>query len=452
MYDFSQWVIIFTVYSFLGWLAETVFCMFRDKCYVNRGFLQGPLCPIYGVGAILVLLLAEPLQAYPWAVFAASVLIATALEYFAGWLLEAIFGLRWWDYSGRRLQIRGRVSLVTSLMFGGMGTALIYLLQPLFDRLLPFISSGTQRTIGAIVLFLMLRDFLNSLAAASDLSEAVKSAQQEEDGGNRLTRAFPNIQSPEFAAQLDTLKERIHRAKTQRLEKNRAAWTQWKEKSDESRAVGRAAWKELTFPKLVWVFFVGCLLGTIIEMVFCLVTSGVLMSRQGVIYGPFSQIYGFGAVLIVLLTTPIAHKSDRWLFGAGMVIGGGYETICALIQEAMLGSQSWNYAHHPFSLFGGRTSLLYMFFWGVLVVIYMRRIYPWMLGLVERISPRPQRLFAIGFSIFMVFNLTISGLAVGRWGERMAGLSADSPIEVWLDERYPDDFLREIYPHMVFAS
>jgi len=82
------------------------------------------------------------------------------------------------------------------------------------------------------------------------------------------------------------------------------------------------------------------------------------------LYGPFSQIYGFGAVIMVLLLTPLSLKGKSWLFCGSAVVGGLFEVVCSLVQEAFFGSVSWQYSGQAFSLFGGRTSLIYMFFWG----------------------------------------------------------------------------------------
>jgi len=136
-----KYVCIFMVYSFLGWVYETILLTVQNRKWENRGFLFGPICPIYGVGAVTIILLMALTQRHgielrAWQVFAVSVVGSAILEYFTSWGLEKLFHAKWWDYSNWPLNLQGRISLLTSLGFGLAGLLIVYCLAPFTARLI----------------------------------------------------------------------------------------------------------------------------------------------------------------------------------------------------------------------------------------------------------------------------------------------------------------------------
>ncbi len=130
MSTFSFLIIAFTFYSFLGWILETVYCSLLGKKFVYRGFLVGPVCPIYGFGALAVVSILSPLKGYPPLVFLAAVILTSLVEYITGYLLERIFNKTWWDYSHRKYNLHGRICLAFSLIWGVLSFILVYLIAP----------------------------------------------------------------------------------------------------------------------------------------------------------------------------------------------------------------------------------------------------------------------------------------------------------------------------------
>ena len=124
----------FFTYAILGWMVESLYCSIFAKPkphWINRGFLYGPYCPIYGFGALIVLGTMWPLRAYPMVVFGVSMVLTSALEYFTSWLLEKMFHTRWWDYSTYRFNLKGRICLRNSFFFGLLGLVVVYGVHPL---------------------------------------------------------------------------------------------------------------------------------------------------------------------------------------------------------------------------------------------------------------------------------------------------------------------------------
>ena len=205
----------------------------------------------------------------------------------------------------------------------------------------------------------------------------------------------------------------------------------------------------LNFYKLFWMFFICCFLGVVIETVFCLVTTGRLMQRTGLVWGPFNLIYGIGAVLLTICLRPLIGKSDRWIFIGGAVLGGAFEYLCSWLQEKILGTVSWDYSEYRFNL-NGRINLLYCLFWGVLALVWIKEIYPRLNGWIERHVPR---IYGVTLSwilvVFMLLNTAVSGMAVFRQAQRYDGIPATSGWQQLMDEKYPDEKLAKIYPSMV---
>ena len=143
----SKYFILFIIYSFAGWVMETLWVSWCNKRLVDRGFLIGPYCPIYGFGALLIVLLLNKLAFSPILVFLMTIFVCGALEYFASWIMEKIFKARWWDYGKRRFNINGRICLETASLFGLGGCIVIRLINPVIANLLSstiFKSSGSR--------------------------------------------------------------------------------------------------------------------------------------------------------------------------------------------------------------------------------------------------------------------------------------------------------------------
>ena len=131
----------------------------------------------------------------------------------------------------------------------------------------------------------------------------------------------------------------------------------------------------LCFYKLVWVFALCSVIGVIVETVFCFIFKGYFESRQGMLYGPFNQIYGFGAVLLALVLHRVQSKGPLMVFGVSALLGGVFEAVCSLLQQQYLGTVPWDYKWMPFAIGSGRTNLLYMIFFGILGVSFVRYVY-----------------------------------------------------------------------------
>lgn len=163
----------FFAYAFLGWCAEVVFAALKSGRFVNRGFLNGPICPIYGFGIVAVLFCLRPIQGNLLALYAGSVVLTTVLEWATGFLMEKLFHQRWWDYSNMPLNIGGYVCLPFSLVWGFACLLIVKLLHPLIAGSIALLPEALSTILLAVFAALFLTDVVLSAAKAFKLDRTL---------------------------------------------------------------------------------------------------------------------------------------------------------------------------------------------------------------------------------------------------------------------------------------
>lgn len=158
MYNIFLLMALFLIYSFMGWVMESTYCFITTKKFVNRGFLIGPVVPIYGTGGILIYVLLKKYLDGPIVLFVMSMVICTILEYFTSYYMEKIFKTRWWDYSDRKFNLNGRVCLFNTLCFGILSIVIMYYLNPLLISMLESIDIMLLKVITSILMIIFLID------------------------------------------------------------------------------------------------------------------------------------------------------------------------------------------------------------------------------------------------------------------------------------------------------
>lgn len=154
MNQVCMYFLLFMIYSIIGWLIEVVGKLITEHRFINRGFLIGPYCPIYGWGGLLMTISFKRYLDDPFTLFIMIVLLCSLLEYFTSYFMEKIFKMRWWDYNHFRFNINGRICLETMIPFGLGGLLVMYVLSPFFLDLLSRMNSVVMCTL-AIILFVV---------------------------------------------------------------------------------------------------------------------------------------------------------------------------------------------------------------------------------------------------------------------------------------------------------
>lgn len=153
----------FWIYSFLGWAVESTICSVNEHKIINRGFLSGPICPIYGSGAMIVILSLTPFLAHPVFLFIDAVVLTSILEYFTSYAMEKLFHARWWDYSKHHFNLNGRICLKSSLFFGVLSLAVMYLLHPGVVHMVGLLPQTARILISIVVLLLFAVDLFTTV-------------------------------------------------------------------------------------------------------------------------------------------------------------------------------------------------------------------------------------------------------------------------------------------------
>lgn len=158
-------ILYFFVYGFLGWCTEVIFAAFKQHRFVNRGFLNGPICPIYGVGVTLVIACLEVFQSNLLLLYISSVILVTVLEGVTGWAMDRLFHNKWWDYSKLPFNIGGYVCLLFSLIWGVACVLIVYFVHPLIHQVLSLIPHTAGIALIAILGIALLSDIIVTTSA-----------------------------------------------------------------------------------------------------------------------------------------------------------------------------------------------------------------------------------------------------------------------------------------------
>lgn len=163
LYKICYIFLLFIIYSFLGWIVEVIDSFLHLKKFVNRGFLIGPYCPIYGIGLLLITnFLKNYVESY-LVVFVMSMFICMTLEYLTSYIMEKLFNARWWDYSDKKFNINGRICLETTIPFGLGGMAIMYIVNPVILKILNSLNNNTLIIVSIILFSIFLTDLIISL-------------------------------------------------------------------------------------------------------------------------------------------------------------------------------------------------------------------------------------------------------------------------------------------------
>jgi len=235
VYTTGQWVLLFFFYCLCGWIWESCYVSIRQKRWVNRGFLHGPLLPIYGSGAIIILFATIPVAEDLRLVWLFGTVAATALEYATGAVMERLFKVRYWDYSSQRFSLNGYICLSSSIAWGFFSILMVRFIHPPIARLLARIPSFCVDPLALLLTSAFTVDVVRSVQAALDLRDILARAAEENEDLRRLAKraevyaAFARddlrrfrdkteLEKLEFQFQLEEKLEERRQARAERVE------------------------------------------------------------------------------------------------------------------------------------------------------------------------------------------------------------------------------------------
>ena len=222
--EIEMYIMLFFIYSLAGWLIEMIPATIREKKFVDRGFLVGPYCPIYGCGVILITLLLQKYADDIVVTFFLSVIICGTLEYLTSYIMEKIFKARWWDYSNNKFNINGRICLETLVPFGIGGVLVLFVFNPFLEKIINLIPGLALHIVTGVLCVLFLIDCIVSFKIILNLKEMTKELKDNTaeisdkvkriilnklGPYKRLVNAFPRVKENVKFSKWDSIKKKI---------------------------------------------------------------------------------------------------------------------------------------------------------------------------------------------------------------------------------------------------
>lgn len=233
----------FFVYGFLGWCTEVAFAAWKEHRFVNRGFLNGPICPVYGIGVTLVVHFLSPYRSNLIILYITSTILVTALEWLTGFILERVFHNKWWDYSNMPLNLNGYVCLLFSLIWGVACVLIVDFIHPVIHKLLLYIPV----IVGVIILIIlgigMFADLYVTASGILKMNKRLAAMQEIADELHEISdKIGENIYKNTIAAMetQDAIKDSV----TEKQEKLKDSFTAKQEEFKDSLAAKQMEFKD----------------------------------------------------------------------------------------------------------------------------------------------------------------------------------------------------------------
>jgi uncharacterized membrane protein len=249
----------------------------------------------------------------------------------------------------------------------------------------------------------------------------------------------------EVEAKRNEVDSKIKEAKKQHLDKGQRA------KLREAQAKERDAYLEnfhITLYQLIYIFLIACVLGLILEEVWMYINFGIKESRVGMVWGPFSPLYGFGAVLLTVVLWGLRKRPTWQIYLISAALGTGLEQVTGWAMETFAHAESWNYLGLPDHITKW-TAWRFVIIWGFLGLIWLRVILPELLFRIRRASTGKGRVIVVvALAVFLVFDALVTVTCFSRNTARAEGIPAANGFEEWIDEHYDEQFIDERFENL----
>ena len=205
----------------------------------------------------------------------------------------------------------------------------------------------------------------------------------------------------------------------------------------------------LDYKKLLFIFALGSIAGLALEMVYHLVVYGALQNRFGLVWGPFSPLYGVGALLFTVVLNPLTKRSNGTIFFASAVVGTAVEYICSVGMEHFFGAVCWDYSEIILNI-DGRINLPLTLIWGLLGLAWARLALPWLKQGFEQVDWKSAGLTVVSviLSVYLVVNIAVTLQAFDRESERVRNIPAASSVDVFMDEHFSSEWMQTRFENM----
>ena len=206
---------------------------------------------------------------------------------------------------------------------------------------------------------------------------------------------------------------------------------------------------KVDFYNLFLLFVIFSVMGFLYEGSLSIVKFGVMRHYQSVIYGPFSQIYGFGAIMAIWIFQKFADRGNVFLYFLFSILSGIYEYVSSLLDQYIFGFVAWDYSGRLLNI-NGRTTILYALEWGVLAMLIVKFLYPTLNNTINKLPKKIIVVVSWFLIIFLSLDMLITAAALERQSERHRNRPPENKFDVFLDNQYPDSFIKDFIPGLQF--
>lgn len=207
----------------------------------------------------------------------------------------------------------------------------------------------------------------------------------------------------------------------------------------------------LNFYNLFWIFVIVSIIGLALETLYWFIAFGYWQARYGLIWGPFSPIYGVGACILTIMLYRVWDTNAAIIFLVSACVGTAFEWVASYFMELFFKANCWDYSNTVGSI-GGRTNIIFGIAWGVLGLLWVKLLFPLIVCLIDRIPFNYHIVFTVAMCVFMTLDIAVTFCAWNREYQRVQGIPAKTEVSVLCDEYYPDDVLHARFQNMVLEG
>lgn len=421
-YSLTELCFFLLLYSFIGWAAEMAYFTVKDRQFVNSGFLNLPFALPYGIAAVLLIMALPTLQHnIPLQYVLTFVVLGTV------WSISEHFVKRVSRQNAfereHRLIFYNNKRIGFNLLLAALYLTLYLTVHPIVMALMLLFPDWLLDISVIVLMILIILDFFSVIYTIRT---------------NRISGTGEVLQR-----RTTRLLDKVTASIWKRLQKE---YPGIREPMDLNKPQYVFA-EGLCFDKIVWVFLVSSFLGALIEMVYCYCLDGFWMNRSSLLYGTFSVVWGFGAVILTVALQKMKNRNIVWIFTAGFLIGGSYEYLCSVMSEIVFGTVFWDYSNMPLNI-GGRTNVPYCAAWGLLAVIWLKGLYPPMSRAIEKIPTLLGECITWAIVVVIFCDGLLTAGAMIRYTDRQTSPEPQTVIEEFLDSNYDDAWMEQRWPNM----
>ena len=447
LYHDYDLMIYFYIYAFLGWIAETIISYIWKGKYTNRGILNQPLLPVYGFDMLFLIIGSGVSQAHLVLQFLMNIFRVAIIRNVAAFLCQRLLKITIpGSEKGKRDKKAELYGLAVDVSVATVTFAVFKICHPFVYLAVSLCPALLIKVVCILLLLLVGADLLLILYSVRKIGPRPvdpADGMPEEDITNwqkRMSREKSSL-GYRLADQIHSRLERIY------PELCHSGYEGIQKTDSMAEKEGRIFARGVCIDKLIWVFLISSLLGDGIETIYVRIVGGTWMRRSGVVFGPFSIVWGIGAVLLTIVLYRFAEKNKFQVFLGGFLLGGTYEYMASVILETLFHVRFWDYSKMPLNI-GGRTNLPYMLGWGFLAMVWICLCYPVMSRVIERIPPISGKILSWLLMITMLLDLLVTGAVMLRYNTRKEYPQAGNLLERYLDSYYTDEDVQEMWPNL----